>query len=57
MGLSVKIGLAEDLRQCTTLVCRWILFGIENGCEERTRSIKEYLGKAKETFDNCKESE
>ena len=58
-GCQSRLGTfsREDLQQMYNSGCRWILFGIESGCEERLRSIKKgiYLGKAKETYDNCKE--
>lgn len=58
-GIQTRLGVftREDLQQMYDAGCRWILFGVESGCESRIRSIKKGIdiGKAKETFQNCRE--
>lgn len=47
----------EELQQMYDAGCRWILFGVESGCEARIKEIKKGidLRSIKETFDNCRE--
>lgn len=58
-GGQTRLGVfnKEELQQMYDAGCRWLLFGIESGCEERIKEIKKgiNLRKAKETFKNCKE--
>jgi anaerobic magnesium-protoporphyrin IX monomethyl ester cyclase len=58
-GIQTRLGVfsRDDLQQMFNAGCRWILFGIESGCNERITKIKKgiNLDKAKETFKNCRE--
>ena len=58
-GCQTRLGVLtkEDLRLMHRAGCRWILFGIESGCEERIREIRKQidLSKAKQAVDWCKE--
>lgn len=58
-GGQTRLGVynKDDLQQMYDAGCRWMLFGIESGYEERIKAIKKgiNLEKAKETFDNCRE--
>jgi len=58
-GGQTRLGVysKEDLQHMYNAGCRFLLFGVETGCEARMKEIKKGidLKKAKETFDNCKE--
>ncbi|MGI6249259.1 MAG: B12-binding domain-containing radical SAM protein [Acutalibacteraceae bacterium] len=57
-GCQTRLGVLtkEELQQMYDSGCRWILFGIESGCEKRIKEIKKGidLSKAKETFATCR---
>lgn len=58
-GCQSRLGTfsKEDLQQMYDAGCRWILFGVESGCESRIKEIKKgiNLDMAKDTFANCRE--
>lgn len=58
-GGQTRLGVysKEELQQMYDAGCRWLLCGVESGCEARIKEIKKgiNLKKAKETFDNCRE--
>lgn len=58
-GCQTRLGTysKEELQQMYDAGCRWILFGVESGCEKRNKETNKNvnLKTAKETFDNCRE--
>ena len=59
-GCQMRLGVLneEDLKLMYRAGCRWILFGIESGSEERIRSIKKRIdiSLAEETVRWCKDA-
>jgi len=58
-GIQTRLGSLdrEDLKKMYDAGCRWVLFGIESGCKERSIQIKKGvdLDKAKDIFAACRE--
>ena len=59
-GCQTRLGVLneEDLQLMHRAGCRWILFGIESGSEERIREIRKKINlkTAKQTVDWCKKT-
>lgn len=58
-GCQSRLGTfsREDFQHMFDTGCRWILFGVESGCEKRNKETKKNIDikGAKETFDICRE--
>ena len=58
-GIQTRLGVLarDDLQEMYDAGCRWILFGVESGCEDRVKKIKKGidLKTIKDTFAACRD--